>query len=196
MNDVIFAIDCETSGMNFKTHDPSVGYQAVSFGVVASDLETFKPKAKLYVEIKWDGVSGWEYKAEKIHGLTKTHLEENGVTKEEAALLLTEFFLDNLPEGKNSIMLLGHNVRAFDIYFLRQLFDEFNIPLKFAHRTLDTLSLGIGTVRSKDSNELFDVLNIKREEPHNALSDALAALKVYRIISTLWSAEIGLTINN
>lgn len=182
---IIFAIDCETSGMKFGALDPSEGYQSISWGIVASNTETFKPIDTLYVEIKWDGVSGWSSKAETVHGLSKAHLEKYGLSKEDAAVQIVEFLMKHDPELKH-LLLLGHNVRAFDIPFLRRLFDDVDLKIDIAHRSLDTLSLSMGTIMAPDSNELFQSLGIKRKEPHNALSDALASLAVYRRIRTIW----------
>lgn len=186
---VIFAIDCETSGMKFGALDPSEGYQSISWGIVASNTETFKAIDSLYVEIKWDGVSGWSSKAESVHGLSKEHLEQNGMTKEEAAVKIVEFFMKHDPELKH-LLFLGHNVRAFDIPFMRRLLDDVDLKLDIAHRSLDTLSLSMGTVMAQSSDELFETLGIKRKEPHNALSDALAALAVYRKIRSIWNSCI------
>lgn len=190
--DKIVVFDCETSGLNFAAGDLGSnelvcdGYQAVSWGMVISDVETFKPIAELYVEVKWNGESKWELKAEEVHGMSKEYLEKNGVTEEEALIEIVEFLNEHL-DIKKPIYFMSHNGSSFDIWFLRQLFRKFEIKgLKVAHRHFDTFSLSMGTVMQHDSNDLFKKLGIKRSDTHNALEDAKATLESYRRIRKIW----------
>lgn len=187
-----FAIDCETSGINFNSvnHDITEDYQSVAWGIVAFDSTTFKELDSLYVEIKWDKVSIWSNKAEKVHGLTREYLDENGVSGEEAAALIGEFILQYL-HPDDPIVALGANVARFDIPFLRKLLHENGLTFKFAHRSLDTFSLCLPTVGGYSSDEYFEILGIEREVPHNALSDARAALAVFRKISKAWKKAMA-----
>ena len=80
----LLAIDAETSGLfpyelDVSTKNKDEYYQAVSWGIIVADAETLLPIEKLYVEIKWDGKSLWNDRAEKIHGLSKEYLEEHGM---------------------------------------------------------------------------------------------------------------------
>lgn len=182
--DKVLAIDCETTGINFDGDDVTKGYQSIAWGVIVADALTFDPIEKVYVEIKWDGVSKWDTGAEKIHGLSKEHLEKNGMDSEEAvehivSMMYTHFTIDE------PIVLLGQNVGRFDLPFFRKLLLSQGIPAKFAYRTLDTFALGYGMVRAHNSDELFEILGIKRPTPHNALSDAEASLKSYKVLNKL-----------
>ena len=95
----ILAMDCETSGMFFNADDPSYDpetedtYQSVSWGLIVADSYTLQPVEEKYFEIKWDGKSLWSKKAQDVHGLTIEHLEEHGLTPEEAAVEIGEMTL-------------------------------------------------------------------------------------------------------
>jgi oligoribonuclease (3'-5' exoribonuclease) len=186
---VIFATDCETSGMSFTSNDPSDGFQSVAWGIVAADAKTFKEIDQLYLEIKWDGVSGWNWKAEQIHGLSKEHLEKHGVSKQEAAEMIAEFIYKYV-EPEQAVTLLGQNVARFDLVFLRKLMHECDLPIKFSHRQIDSFSIGFATLGAFSSDHLFEILNIKRPNPHNALADARASLKSIRYIHEIF--KLGL----
>lgn len=174
------AVDCETSSLSFGI-DPSTNCQMVSIGLIVSDVKTFEEIDSLYLEIKWNGESDWSEYAEKIHGLSKEYLEENGVDEEEAAILITEFIMKHF-NVKKGITLLGHNVASFDRFFLRSLLIKFEIDLKFSHRNIDSFSLGLVVLDAFDSDELFRTLELPFRGKHNALEDVRYTLKSVRVI--------------
>ncbi len=189
--DRILAMDCETSGINWEASYSNSkkttidGYQPVSWGLIATDL-TYKPIAELYVEIKWNGVSKWDQKAESIHGLTKKYLDKNGVDEEDAVALIVEFLMEHFNLEK-PIYCLGHNVSTFDLVVLKDMFARYDVPgIKFGHRHFDTFSLSMGTVKELDSNALFKRVGLPDRGSHNSLEDARHALETYRRISKLW----------
>ena len=177
------AIDCETSGMTFGD-DPSKDYQMVSVALIVSDTTTYQELDSLYLEIKWNGESKWEPKAESIHGLTKEYLEENGVDEEEALADILEF-LDKHFDLTKAITLCGHNAANFDKPFLKSLLRRFEVDLKFSHRTIDTFSVGLIAVNAFDSDELFDNMGFPPRKEHNALEDIRLSLKSLRVINKL-----------
>ena len=177
------AIDCETSGMTFGD-DPSKDYQMVSVALIVSDTITYQELDSLYLEIKWNGESKWEPKAEAIHGLTKEYLEENGVDEEEALADILEF-LDKHFDLTKAITLCGHNAANFDKPFLKSLLRRFEVDLKFSHRTIDTFSVGLIAVNAFDSDELFDNMGFPPRKEHNALEDIRLSLKSLRVINKL-----------
>jgi len=181
----ILAVDCETSGMNYDHDDVSVNYQSLSWGLVVSDITTFKPIDELYVEIKWNGKSRWEGKAERIHGMSREYLDKNGVTEEEAAEKIGIFIYEHFGID-TPIVLCGHNVQVFDRYFLKKLLHSHGLEFKFAHRGLDTFSLSMATVKEYNSDDLFEAVGLSKRGAHNALDDAKYALETYRRINKLW----------
>lgn len=183
----LLAIDCETSGMSFdqEANDITKGFQSVSWGIIVADVETLRPIETLYVEIKWNGVDLWTNGAEKVHGLSREYLEENGLTEEEAAGCIADIIARHF-DIEESIVCLGHNVARFDIPFLKKLLWKFGYEFKFAHRSVDTCGMGIVLLDAYDSQQLFNTLHIKRGDVHNALEDIEATLKAARIIRKLF----------
>lgn len=183
--DKIIAFDCETSGINRKSEDPSDGYQMVSAGIIIADTKEFKPIEKLYLEIKWNGEAKWEEEAEKVHGFSKQYLEKTGVSEEEAAeqiglLIDRHFGIDY------ALNFLGHNVHRFDIPFIKRLFDKYEIPFRIAHRHVDTFSLAMPTIGAFDTNKMFAHFGMEERKAHNSMEDIEQTLKVCRLISKMW----------
>lgn len=179
---LLLGLDSETSGLAFAGNidlnnpDPSKDihnnkqYTAISWGLVIIDVINEKIIDELYVEIKFnDQKYDWQYAAEKTHGLTKQHLEENGVTREEAAIQIVEFILKYW-DINDAISTLGHNHICFDLWFLRELLNEFGIMIKLANRHYDTNYLTLGIYDVEGSKELFELFNETRSA-HNALED-------------------------
>lgn len=187
----VLACDCETSGIARNgTLDPSEGYQMVSLGLVAANADTFEPIAELYVEIKWDKVSKWEYRAEQVHGMSKEYLEKNGLSPEEAAEKIG-LFLDEHFGIDHAINLLGQNVVSFDLPFFKKFLDANGLPFKFAQRHMDTLSLSMGTIKGYTSDEIFETLGFEQRKTHHSLEDAKMALRTFKIIQKLWDQFVG-----
>lgn len=180
-------VDCETSSMSFGI-DPSTGCQMVSIGLIISDTKTYEELDSLYLEIKWNGESEWSSYAEKIHGLSKEHLEEHGMDEEEAAIQITEFILKHFNPNKG-IPLMGHNVSSFDRFFLRGLLEKFEIELKFSHRNIDSFTLGLIALDAYDSDELFRTVGLPYRGQHDALEDIRYTLKAVRVIRKLIVGE-------
>lgn len=190
----VLAADCETSGMSYNHLDPSTGFQSVSWGLIVADAQTFKPIEKLYVEIKWDGKSEWKEDAEKVHGLTREHLEQNGLTKEEAAVAIGNLIYKHWPPNSDfsfqrNVRMLGHNVRSFDYYFMKQLLEPFGIMFSTGNRFIDTSSIAFAALNCYNSDDAFDLVGVKRDT-HNALADAQASLDVVRAVRTLYNSFI------
>lgn len=183
------AIDCETSGMAFEGDDPSVGYQMVSLAMIISNVKDFKEYEKFYVEIKWNGESKWNDKAEEIHGMSKAYLEANGVDEDEAALQAAEFLSEHFNSTK-PITLCGHNAANFDKPFLKSLLRKIGVNFKFSHRTIDSFSVGLVALGAFDSDELFDKMGFEKRDEHNALVDIQMTLKSIRVINKLIKASL------
>ena len=186
----VLAMDCETSGLNFG-YDPSVGYQAVSWGLAVADAETLKVIDTLYVEIKWNGTAKWEKKAEAVHGLSKEYLEKHGLTEEQALEEIANFIYQYWPPNdefstNRSVRCLGHNVATFDVWFMRQLFDKFDLPFHTGNRFIDSSTIGWAVFDCFNSDDAFELVGVVRDEhKHNALDDAIASLTLVRMTRKL-----------
>lgn len=185
----VLAIDVETSGMytNRENDNPcrksdTEYFQIVSIGLVVASATTFDEIESVYFTIKWDGKSGWSSKAQSVHGLSKEHLEETGLTPEEAVELIGNIIIKywgfDCP-----VSLLGHNVVSFDLEFLRDLMFSHGVHIFFSNRHIDTNSLGIVAFGAFTSDELFRLVGFDDREEHNALEDARQSLAVARLLS-------------
>lgn len=183
------ALDCETTGLAYNCDDPSYNpktketFQAVSFGLVVVDAQTLKAIDKLYVEIKWDKKSVWNTKAEEIHGLSKSYLDQNGLTSEEAAEAIGNLIINHW--GPSSpICIAGHNPN-FDLSFLRSLMRSVGIELRFGSKMIDTNSIGFAVFGTHNSDDLFEMVGVPTRQRHNALDDAEAVVQVIRVTRKL-----------
>lgn len=192
----VLAIDVETTGLAYgsKNGDPSYDrandktYQIVSIGLIVANADTLDVVEELYLEIKWDGTSEWNDAAERVHGLSKQHLETHGVTSEEAVLAIGNLILKYWGPD-TPICLLGHNVATFDLFFLKRLMSSHGIDLRFGNRHVDTNSIGFATMQSYTSDEMFEYFGFIRDpNNHNALDDARFALASTKLVRDLWTS--------
>lgn len=191
--DLVLAIDFETTGLAFgsldPTYNPATGekFQGISVGLIVASAKTLKPIEELYVEIQYNEKYTWSDGAEKVHGLSREYLAENGMTRFEAAKQIAQFIEKYFGpiEMIRSIVLAGHNVATFDRYFLIELLTEIGIDLKVGNRHLDSFSCGNVLWNAFDSNEVFEQLDVVREQ-HNSLEDARLSLLALRTMRLLY----------
>lgn len=187
----ILVVDFETSGIALgcddASYNPSTGatYQAVSVGLIVVNAQTLKPIDELYVEIKWDGVSTWNDRAQEVHGLSREYLEANGMSTSDAVIEVADLILNHWgPTG--NVVLMGHNVATFDLWFLKRLLRSEGIEVRFSNRTLDSNGLGFSVFSTYNSDDLFEQIGCVRDPTkHNALEDAKQSLQVFRMVRTL-----------
>jgi DNA polymerase III epsilon subunit-like protein len=194
----ILAVDCETTGLfldDGRNNDPSRNaltgeyYQAIAWGIVVADFATLQPIEKLYLEIQYDPNARWDTGAEKIHGLSKQHLAENGLTEAEAVEEIASLIIKYWGTD-TQVHLLGHNVATFDLFFLRQLLRKFDIQISFGSRHLDTNSISWCTFGTFNSDDFFAAIGLEERGKHNALEDALMSLEAARRVRTLFQKII------
>lgn len=192
----LLALDCETSGMAYNSDDPSFDkkngdiYQAVSWGFVVVDADTLKSVEELYVEIKWDGKSKWSPEAERIHGLSREYLDKNGMDVEDAVVAIGSLLLKYW--GPDSpVSVCGHNAIIFDLPFLKRTLRSMGLEVIFAHRHIDTNTLGFALFSTYTSDQLFEHIGLPARKDHNALDDAKSALQVLRIARAIAEEATG-----
>jgi len=180
------AIDLETSGMSFQNDDPSndYEYQIVSIGMIVSNTKDYSEESVFYREIKWNGKSEWNARAESVHGMSKEYLEESGMDEEEALIEIVEFILEHF-DSTSPIVLMGHNVVSFDKPFFKALLRKYGISLKFSHRAIDSFPVGLLVIDAYDSNELFDKMGFQPRKKHNALEDIQYTLKAFKGVKAI-----------
>ena len=186
----LLVIDTETTGSTFGTYEETFSkYQVIALGLIVATTDTFEPVAKMYVEIKFDDRKyQWSMDAERIHGITREHLEINGKSNEDAAADVAEFIFTHF--GISRVMVLGHNV-GFDIAALNQLLAPHEVMPQIHHVNIDTASLGFVTIGAYKSNDVFKFFYGDRTEIHNALDDANMALTVARSIRAIFKEALG-----
>ena len=184
----ILVLDTETTGSTFGTYEETFSrYQAIQFGAIVADSQTFEEVDSLEFLVKFDPRYEWTEGAEKIHGISRLRLAEEGLADEDAALVLGEFILKHFGTGK--VMLLGHNT-WFDIEAMRQLLEKYKVMPDLHHVVLDTSSLGWVTCGRYRSNDLFEYFLGGRAEKHGALDDARMTLTVARTVRQLMNAAL------
>lgn len=185
-------MDWETSGSDFGG-DSSVSYQGIAFGVVICDTEKWEEVDSLYREVYFDTAKyRWSEDAEKIHGLTQSHLATHGMSREDALGDLIELFLKYFAPG-SKILMVGHNV-WFDNDFTTQLFRDHGLldVLKIHHVNVDTSGLAFALIGEYKSDVVFELLGgIDKRGCHNALDDARACLASLRNVKQIF--QIGLS---
>ncbi len=195
-------IDWETTGADFDQgyNTTFSKYQGISIGLVVADNETFEEVDSLYVEFKFNANDyQWTDGAEAVHGLSREHLEQNGLTQEEGLAEIVEFILkhfgdkvismaDQVPVGK--VQIGGHNV-DFDIQGLQHLFNKFNLRLGIHHVKLETSGAAFIAIGEYRSNVTFEFFGGAVRANHNALDDARLALSAARGIRQLVQAALG-----
>lgn len=180
----IVAIDVETTGYA-NSPDVTLNHQIVSIGLVIANKE-FVELDKFYCEIKHNGSSHWSNSAERIHGLSKAHLAEHGISEEDAVVAIVEFLTSHI-NPEEPIFFLGHNTRSFDIPFFVKLMTKYDIHFKIAHRAIDSFGVGFACFGLEDSEAIFSLFYSKRKA-HNALEDARMALGVCRKVRKVMQA--------
>jgi DNA polymerase III epsilon subunit-like protein len=194
----ILVVDVETSGYasgcDDASYDPTTGdtYQIVSIGLIVANAQTLKPIEELYVEVKWDGVSKWNAGAQKVHGLSLEHLEEHGLSSSDAVVEIASLIINHWgPTG--NVVLLGHNVATFDIWFLKRLLRSEGLEIRFSNRTIDSNGVGFSVFSTFNSDDLFLQIGCEARDPakHNALDDAKQSLSVIRTVRALSNTMLG-----
>lgn len=180
-------IDWETTGSEFGG-DSTINYQGIAFGAIIFNTETFEEVESIYCELQFDDDKyKWTEGAQKIHGLSREHLAEHGMTREEGLTALLDLIMRYIG-AESKIFFLGHNV-DFDIDFTLQLARDFGIDLKIHHVKLETSGAAFIAIGKYRSNDVFEFFTGKiREGSHNALDDARMALETVRNMRAVFDA--------
>jgi DNA polymerase III epsilon subunit-like protein len=183
------AIDWETSGSAWG-EDSSLTYQGISFGAAIFRLADFEPVETLYREIKFDDSKyKWQDSAQRIHGLSREHLEAHGVTQEAAAVDLATFYLKYFAPDE-FVYILGHHI-DFDIKFTEQLLKPFEVMFQIGATRIDTSGTGLIMFGIHKSDELFTFLGLPERTTHNALEDTLLTLQAAKMMRTISNTALG-----
>lgn len=181
-------IDWETSGSDFDG-DSSIAYQGIAFGAAIFKLDTFEIIDRMKRYIKFDDRKyKWTESAEKIHGISKSFLNENGISQEEAALDLANFVFSYFGPAPK-VMVLGHNV-DFDIAFTKQLLIPYEVMFKIHHVKLDTSVAGLIAFGKYKSDQLFELVGLADRGTHDPLQDVEYTIELAKSIRLLVNSAL------
>lgn len=189
----VLIIDWETTGAEFgmSPDDIAKKYQGISLGIIVADFNTFEEIESDYMEIKYNPKYVWTDVAESIHGLSRQHLEQYGVSEEEAAIRILSLILKYW--GPTGIIIFGAHNASFDMAFLQQqVLKPNNVSLEFHQAKLDTAVLGLMLLGNGKSNYVFDILGGNDGRgAHNSLEDARLCLKSMQTAKLLFNEMLN-----
>jgi DNA polymerase III epsilon subunit-like protein len=137
--EVFFCVDIEASGPV-----PAL-YNMVSIGAVVvsrRDDAWAAEDDRFYVELQ-PMAPGFDPAAMKVHGITREHLESNGVPAADAMRRLSEFVEKRLRKTGGRAVFVGHNA-VFDWSYIAWYFERYGVSNPFGYKALDTKSLAMG----------------------------------------------------
>lgn len=188
----VLFIDVETSGYdqnNMMDRSGNGTFQMTSLGAVVASVNSLKELDSFYIEFKPVEGCAWSESAERIHGLSREHLNEHGATSEDAFTLFVEFLTKHFDPSR-AITLGGHNVATFDRHFLIRFFEANDAAIQLSGHSVDSYTLGKVLLDANNSNELFEQVGVDRDT-HNALEDARASLKAARLVRNLYKTAVN-----
>lgn len=175
-------IDLETTG-KYHTMNEIIQIGAILFDNDLEPADTFmtyiKPlKPKLFTK-----------EAQDINGITLDFLADKPMPA--VARIAFTTWLEDASEGQQ-LTPLGHNYDCFDANFLKTFLGLDKYERLLSHRSRDTMKVMYylqdkGTLPKLGGGlqAALDHFRIKRKEPHDALSDCYATLKLYKTLVNL-----------
>lgn len=188
----ILFVDVETSGYdqnNMMDRSGNGKFQMTSLGAAVANANSLKELDSFYIEFKYIEGCAWSESAERIHGLSKEHLEAAGVTYEDGFTQFVEFLIQHFDPSR-AITLGGHNVATFDRHFIIRFFEHNDAAIQLSGHSVDSYTLGKVLLNANNSNELFEQVGVDRGT-HNALEDARASLKAARLVKKLYETALN-----
>jgi DNA polymerase III epsilon subunit-like protein len=189
---LLASVDVETTGRMPGYHE----IIQIAVQPLDSDFEPLAGVTPFYMNIAPEFPERAEKEATVVHGLNLKELQETAMPASKVIDIFGEWFhaLD-LPFRKN-IVMLAHN-HSFEVGFLKawlgvNLYDEYFNPL-----IRDSMGLAIGLndrayCRSEEPlftsyglTALCKQFGIENLHSHDALADALAEAKIYKILMQL-----------
>ena len=173
LNTTYICVDLEASG-------PVPGlYNMVSIGGVEVRFtgQSHERGREFYYELQ-PICDGFDDHAMSIHGISRAHLEANGMPAKDAMQAIIDWVAEVVPDGKRALFV-GHNA-PFDWMNTAWYFAWAGLRNPFGYNALDTKAMIMGQHRlpwkSCGKDEMlvrYPHLNAPRpEDVHNALADA------------------------
>ena len=194
----VLAFDCETSGLvsgkasDNPAYDAATGkeYQAIAWGCVVLDLQTFEPVSVMSAKVKLLPGMEWSDRAENVHGISRERLEAEGVDEEEFIADFCQMVLDHWGSS-TPVIVMGHNVQ-FDLCFIRRALKRHGIDIHFSNRVIDTNTLGMICAGVSNSNALFDYCGLPPRAAHDPLEDILMTILAAKFIRDKYQLSLSI----
>ncbi|WP_206474706.1 3'-5' exonuclease [Dietzia sp. KRD202] len=173
----VIVVDVETSGLNPEQHSV-LEVAAVPLNTSDGDGMTFAPA----LPADWLGEASFD-------ALSLNKYFERRLWQAELSEADTEGCLYDLAELLDGAIFAGSNP-AFDVAFLRPLFEQYGVRFpQIHHRLLDLApyaagALGIGT-DLPGLARVCELLHIPHPDAHTALGDAQVTVEAFRELSRL-----------
>jgi len=182
-----FSVDVECSGQT-----PLDG-SLISIGACLVD----DPATTFYVELKPDPAKAWGHKEERVHRLTRAHLEEHGIDRIEGVRHFAEWVRTTAeaPAPESSPLLIGFNT-PFDWMWLVMAFTEAGVRNPFGMSAVDLKSIyyalhGGENLTWKKTVKRFvrQVYPTNLVADHHALADAVEQAELARTLREIARAH-------
>lgn len=169
-------IDVETTGDIPGTHE------IIQIGAITFDNDLV-PSERFMSYIRPLRPSLFTVEAFNVNGLSLDFLADKPVP----AVVRTAFtcWLEDVANGEQ-LVPLGHNFDGFDNLFLKHFLSPEKHKKIFSYRSEDTCKIlrylkrrGSIKIESSSLDAGLKLFNIKRDKPHDAISDCLATLELY-----------------
>ncbi|MBR1642485.1 MAG: 3'-5' exonuclease [Butyrivibrio sp.] len=160
-------VDLETSGKNHKK-DKIIEIGAIRFDK-GKEIDRLSVLVNSNVHIPDDITN--------LTGITNEMLNNDGIEPRDAALQLRTFL-----EGS---IVIGHNFKAFDKYFINDLYEEC-LKRPFNNECIDTLYLArekYPILQSHSLEELATMFQIDYSKAHRAVEDCMINQLVYEYLA-------------
>lgn len=176
----VLFLDWETTGVPPDDWDMRTGPMGISLGVVATDTDHWNPIAQDQFHVAYTTDHTWSSESERIHGLSRTFLASEGISQADAADRFNDFARTHVG---NVIRIGGHNAE-FDRKFTKQLLmhSVSSAPVEIDFRIYDSMAIA-ALLGFSSGGEMFRYYGHQRGVHHDALDDALGALKAFRKVS-------------
>lgn len=173
----ILFIDTETGGLDPQKHS------LLSIGLAVWDNSNIIASTEIFIN------DGNNIHTKRAISINKIDLKEHNDVAISSKQALSELikFIELHFDVNSSVTLAGHNV-SFDISFIKQLFktNRRDFSRYFSHRSIDTSSIlsylqicQIIKMPLKSSSDAFRHFDIKVNNRHSALGDALATANLF-----------------
>jgi ribonuclease T len=189
---VYFSVDVEASG----PFPPD--YNLVSIGAVEvrPTAEGHTIGREFYCELK-PCFPGFRAESMAVHGITREHLEQNGVESREAMRNFAAWTKSCLT-GTEKPVLVGHNV-VFDWAYINYYFQSFGMENPFGYKAIDSKSLAVGALGISwwDANKDYllkaipGLVGLPKDQEHNALHDAQFQARILVRLLEWTAGEVG-----